>query len=93
MVMFNATTAGLRWDHLFSVCAGDLIPDDFYEGGVMPEFYLARTGQFMKVYCFFYVGVFLIVSSFGFLISLWITYKTTFTSARLTMDPEYIEED
>ena len=32
----------------------------------------------MKIYCFFYVGIFCLVALVGFLISLWVSYKTTY---------------
>ena len=41
----------------------------------IPKFYFIRTGAFMKGYCYFYVGAFGIVSIFGFILTLIITFK------------------
>ena len=92
MVLFNASTVSLRWEHNFRVCAGDFIDsetlDTVYKGKI-PKFYMIKEGQFMEIYCFFYVGVFLLVTAFGFIITLVITYKTTYGDVRLAHDPEY----
>ena len=92
MILFNASTVGLRWEHNFRVCAGDLIDDEtmasLYRDKI-PDFYLVKTGLFMKIYCFFYVGVFCLVSLIGFLITLWLTFKTTYGGETMARDPGY----
>jgi len=30
ILTFNTMTVGMRWEHKFEVCAGDLIPPDYY---------------------------------------------------------------
>ena len=92
MILFNASTVALRWEHNFRVCAGDLIDDEtmatVYEDKI-PNFYLVKTGLFMKIYCFFYVGIFCLVSIIGFLITLWLTFKTTYGGETMARDPDY----
>jgi len=41
----------------------------------------------MKMFSFAYVGTFVIVIATGFLITLWVTYRTTFKNDRLPYDP------
>ena len=92
MILFNATTVSLRWEHNFRACAGDYIDEKTLEeeyNGIVPAFYLEDTGSFMRIYCFFYTGVFGIIIIIGCLITLWVTYKTTYGGARLAHDPEY----
>ena len=88
ILLFNTLTITLRWDHFLEVCSGDLIPEDYYKqmeeyNHKIPKFYFIRTGAFMKGYCYFYVGTFGIVSAFGFILTLWVTWKQTFKEERL----------
>lgn len=93
MILFNSWTASLRWDHNFRVCAGDLVDAETMQNkyeGKLPEFYLPKTGIFMKIYCFFYIGVFCAVIVIGLLIALWVSYKTTYdVEERLPRAPDY----
>ena len=90
-------TASMRWEHNFQVCAGDLIPRDYYSqmeqySYQVPNYYFINTSFFMKIYCFFYIGVFIVTISFGFLITLWVSYRTTFKDDRLPHDPPFGDE-
>lgn len=85
IVLFIALTVSIRWEHDIMVCCGDLIPDDYYTEKV-PDFYFLETGWYIKIYVFFYVGTFCFFSVIGILLTLWITYRTTFKEDRLAYD-------
>jgi len=69
----------MRWVHVFSVCCADLIPQDYYSQMEeydyrVPDFYFRKTGLYIKVYIYFYVGAFCLFCIVGILLTLWITY-------------------
>lgn len=92
LVLFIALTVSVRWEHDVMVCCGDLIPHDYYkeDGNGVPAFYFVDTGWYIKIYVYFYVGVFCVFAVIGALLTLWITYRTTFKEDRLPFDPDYV---
>ena len=85
-------TVGMRWEHKFEVCSGDLIPKDYYAqmeqyNYQIPNFYFRQTGSFMKIFSFAYIGTFTGIVMLGFLVTLWVTYRTTYKDDRLPYDP------
>ena len=89
---FITMTVGMRWEHKFEVCSGDLIPKDYYAqmeqyNYKIPNFYFRQTGSFMKIFSFAYIGTFTGIVMLGFLVTLWVTYRTTYKDDRLPYDP------
>ena len=93
-VLFIATSASMRWVHVFSVCCADLIPVDYYSqmeeyNYQVPDFYFKNTGFYIKVYIYFYVGAFCLFCIVGILLTLWITYQTTYKNVKLSNHPDF----